>query len=565
MKVRKPGRPLTACPHLQSQPCDCPKSKGCGCSNSITVAFPKRQGCGDCKTGPKTIVKTEGKSSGPAIPDVPAATAGTFRVAKKPASLTAGVPKPRPQSYDETYFNAIGIGFDSCNIIQNGYPATPATANGMGMNGMAPLQAPVHIAPALPNLYSQNSHPMPLPFFNTGMMPNAQTPRTSISDGAGLPFATADSEVAGFSLSNGSYMNGNSNYMPNGPYVANGHPPQPILTSPYPTAMSTPQSYSSSVNGTTPAKSCCSSKKSTNSSPDDLGMNPMSQVPLQQPYNAPTFSNGNGNIYSAAGLQPTYTYANSFAVSPQQMPIGQWSQNFGMNYSPQQPLQQLQASNGMFPVPASVLNGNYEMQCNCGSDCECFGCQVHPQNATTLAEVRNLHNQMSHAPSSRNSATASPITPMQPQDSFYMAQNQSQPQIFQRHLLQDFYDKDPLVTATTTAIKSETPESSNSRRESLQLSLNGSPYDSMGETQPVFDDSNYFMVQYDMEGGCGGDLEGCQCGDDCQCIGCAIHQEEQERRQFEPEQEQQQESGVVKAESGMVTPQDIGVKKSCCG
>lgn len=568
MKVRKPGRPLTACPHLQSQQCDCPKNKGCGCSNSITVAFPKRQGCGDCKTGPKTIVKTEGRPSGPAISDVPAITAGTFKIVKKSAPLAAGVSRPRPQSYDETYFNAIGL--NSCNIIQNGSPTTPASANGMGMNGMAPPQAPVQIAPALPNLYAQNTPPMPMPFY-AGMLSNGQRPRNSISNGAGMPFAAADSEAAGFSLSNSSYMNGTSDYMSNGIYMANGHPPQPILTSPYPiSTMSTPQSYSSSLNGTTPAttvKSCCSSKKSTNSSPDNLDMTSMSQIPLQQPYNAPSFSNGNGPIYSAAGMQPAYAYTANFADPSQQMQNGQWSQNFGMSYSPQQPLQQLQSSNRMFQLPTSALDGTHEMQCACGPDCECFGCQVHPQNATTLAYVRNLHNQMSHAPSSREST--SPITPMQQsQDLFYMAQNQSQPQIFQPHLLQNFYnsslDKDPLVTATTMAMKSETPESANSRRESPQLSLNGSPYGGMAETQQVFDDSNYFMVEYPIEGGCGGDLEGCQCGDDCQCVGCTIHQAVQERRQSEQEQEQH-EIGVVKAEDGMIMPGNVEVKNSCCG
>lgn len=152
---------------------------------------------------------------------------------------------------------------------------------------------------------------------------------------------------------------------------------------------------------------------------------------------------------------------------------------------------------------------------------------------------------------------------MQNQDPFYTLQNQPQPeaQIFQSHLLVNFYDsnldKDPLVT--TTAMKSETPDSL-SRIESPQLSLNGSPFDSMGESQQQeLDPNNFFIVDYQIDGECSGDVSGCQCGDDCQCLGCTIHQAEQERRQLE------QESRMTKIGDGTVTSKEEPVRNSCCG
>ena len=154
----------------------------------------------------------------------------------------------------------------------------------------------------------------------------------------------------------------------------------------------------------------------------------------------------------------------------------------------------------------------------------------------------------------------SPITPGQHQDPFYNAQTQPQSQIPQQHLLQNYYDfsldKDPLVTSM--ALKCETPDSL-SRTESPQLSLNGSPFDPMGESQQQeLDPSNYFMVDYHLGGGCEGDGDGCQCGDDCQCFGCTIHKPQQDQRLLDSE-------NGLRIPDGTKTPEEPVVKKSCCG
>lgn len=64
------------------------------------------------------------------------------------------------------------------------------------------------------------------------------------------------------------------------------------------------------------------------------------------------------------------------------------------------------------------------------------------------------------------------------------------------------------------------------------MSLNGSPFVS-GENQQELDPKNFFFVDYELPSGCGGDEQACECGDDCQCIGCFIHKPEQQRRAME--------------------------------
>lgn len=529
------------------------------------------------------MVKTEVKTPGPAIPDVPAATAGTFKV-KKSTHLGPQITRARPQSYDGTFFD--GIDMSTVNIIGNVQSPPMPNGNGLSMNGMAPPQMPVHIAPAIPNTYMQDT--TQLAIYAASMM-NGPTPRTSIANGAGMPFS-ADNEVAGFSLSNGSMMTGNTNYMPNGTFMMNGHMQQPILASPY--TMSPAESPS--TNGATPAttvKSCCSSKKpspSIVSSPIDFATH-SPQASMQQSYSMSTYNTDNNSLFNNAGMQSaTPSYANSFAPEQQQMQMqnGAWTPNFDMNnYQPQSnPLMHNCPSN--FNLPDSAMSSNLAIACGCGTDCECFGCMTHPQNASTFDYIIDLNNQMYMEPQ-RKSVSVSPITPMQ-QDLFYTLSNQPQAQMFPSHLLQNAYENnldnnlDNGKRISTTTVKTETPPSL-SRTESPQMSLNGSPFVS-GEKQQELDPENFFFVDYELPSGCGGDEQACECGDDCQCIGCFIHKPEQQRRAMEGETDAgvQTLAQAVELGAGVKIEPQVGdadksllltngtleerpVKGSCCG
>lgn len=472
----------------------------------------------------------------------------------------------------------------SVNIIGNVQSPPMPNDNGLSMNRMAPPHMPVHIAPAIPNTYMQDT--TQLAFYAASMM-NGQTPRTSIANGAGLPFS-ADNEVAGFSLSNGSMMNGNTNYMPNETFMMNGHMQQPILASPY--TMSPAES--SSTNGATPAttvKSCCSSKKPSPSiAPSTIDFATHSpQASMQQPYSMPTYSTDNNSLFNNAGMQSaTPSYVNSFAPEQQQMQNGAWTPNFNMkNYQRQSnPLMHNCPSN--FSLPDSTMSSNLAIVCGCGTDCECFGCMTHPQNASTLDYIKDLNNQMYMEPQ-RKSVSVSPITPMQ-QDLFYTLSNQPQAQMFPSHLLQNAYENnldnnlDNGKRISTTTVKTETPPSL-SRTESPQMSLNGSPFVS-GEKQQELDPENFFFVNYELPSGCGGDEQACECGDDCQCIGCFIHKPEQQRRAMEGETDAgvQTLAQAVELGAGVKVEPEIGdadkslilangtleerpVKGSCCG
>ena len=101
--VRKPGRPLSACPHPRDHPCSC---------GSVTAAIPRKQAC-HCGTS------TPPMSAGQATPqhsheggtDAPSPTRPTFKVQKN-------TPRPqsrRNQSFDPANFERLDM--NSINIV----------------------------------------------------------------------------------------------------------------------------------------------------------------------------------------------------------------------------------------------------------------------------------------------------------------------------------------------------------------------------------------------------------------------------------------------------------------
>src|SRR5580700_10735182 len=116
--VKKPGRPLSVCPHIQGQ--------GCSCS-SITAAIPRKQKC-HCGTVAGTPSGVQQPLT--SIPDQPSPTKIAFRVQKPPSR-----PGSRKQSYDHSNFDRIDIGsvniipFQATNLSQN---VARATHNGNG-------------------------------------------------------------------------------------------------------------------------------------------------------------------------------------------------------------------------------------------------------------------------------------------------------------------------------------------------------------------------------------------------------------------------------------------------
>ncbi|EQB48117.1 copper fist DNA binding domain-containing protein [Colletotrichum gloeosporioides Cg-14] len=131
--VRKPGRPLSTCPH--------PPARGCGCG-SVTAAIPRKQkcGCGSSTAGTPTessatssVVKAESPASDAPPMSPTKAPAASFRV-QKPAAKAAS----RKQSFDPANLERMDAAH--VNILP---PYDMAQANALPhANGMAGMQAP---------------------------------------------------------------------------------------------------------------------------------------------------------------------------------------------------------------------------------------------------------------------------------------------------------------------------------------------------------------------------------------------------------------------------------------
>src|SRR6187402_672967 len=122
--VRKPGRPLSACPH--------PRDQSCGCG-SVTAAIPRRQTChcGGGTDSPQVVPEAVLKDVNPARTEAPSPTRVTFKVQKGSSRPQSS----RKQSFDPT--NIERMDMNSVNIVPfeqrpQGMPNFP---NGYTMNG----------------------------------------------------------------------------------------------------------------------------------------------------------------------------------------------------------------------------------------------------------------------------------------------------------------------------------------------------------------------------------------------------------------------------------------------
>lgn len=113
--VRKPGRPLTSCPHAQSQPCNC---------GHITAAIPKKQTCRCPDDGPEPVgARIVG--GGQHTIDLPTSpTVPSYRVQK----ASSRPPSSRKSStFDASAF--VRMGMENVNFRDNTRQSTPVTAN----------------------------------------------------------------------------------------------------------------------------------------------------------------------------------------------------------------------------------------------------------------------------------------------------------------------------------------------------------------------------------------------------------------------------------------------------
>lgn len=461
--VRKPGRPLSACPHPQDQ--------ACGCS-SVTAAIPRKQAC-HCSS---SVVPCS---------DLPSPTKVTFKIDKR----ASRPPSSRKPSYDAlglermdpSQINIHGVGRGPMPYL-NGYAVT---VPGPQMMGFAPSFPQHH--------YGIPLQPPPQALFNgtngymnrgihNGLEHVMESPMATP-----VPFSSGDSGKctnesscmeAGISEATGEpkASTGGSCCAPkqNGTTKQNGHSHTSSTSS-----ISEPRELAPKV------ASCCSGKANRQTpKPEPMSTQSTPQMSHQMlPQNGMHFS------------QPTvFTYPATYGSFQNPLHPTAWRQSVQTNNYTQAPFPP-----GQLPFD-TPLGPNLDTvhTCACGDGCQCVGCAAHPYNDATQDYVRSAYNLSmehpnepytnGHHPTNGNgsvnghgSVNGNGITASQP----------------------------PTADQATSPT-AHTPSSATSAN---------------GEEQN-YSAADFFFVSYPFSGdGCGGDTQSCPCGDDCECLGCTIHRQ----------------------------------------
>ncbi len=497
--VRKPGRPLSVCPH--------PPQQSCGCG-SVTAAIPRKQAC-HCGSASHTqspasnlvpgLAKSTGSPVGEAAqmpPEAPSPTKVAFKVQK------SSRPSSRKQSFDPAnlermnmnQFNMLPYEQRSQNIpgsMPNGYIIagppqaygfTSQYANIQPQYGHMPLE--IH---ADPNGMNGNGiHTHSINGYTNGLNGNSGLEHVIES-----PLATPTTHA---SRDSGKFINGGSYVSPETPAnVIDGE----IQTLTNGGSCCAPKQTNHSHNSSTssisvserPIKgSCCSSKSDPEfkqkSSSEGGSAHVTPPIPPEMlPQNGINGISFNAALYPQYGPQHTvFTYPATYGSFQNPLQPSAWRESLrSNNYSQALP-------SGPQPFNAPVIPETLDTvhRCTCGDGCQCIGCLAHPYNDATQEYVE--------------SAWALMKVERQTSDQYDNHQPPSKGTISTQPPLVDH------VTSPTA----QTPSSSTSGNDEEQnLSA-----------------ADFFFVNYPfMSDGCGGDKQSCPCGDDCQCLGCTIHRQ----------------------------------------
>ena len=173
------------------------------------------------------------------------------------------------------------------------------------------------------------------------------------------------------------------------------------------------------------------------------------------------------------------------------------------------------AAQGGMPAPYAIPNAvpyqaqgtphsaaGTSHQCTCGETRQCVGCAAHPYNDATQSYVRSAWQSMMDDPQNPQTnghgdhghthvnGHGSNETPVQ----------------------NDSYNSDAIpVVGSAEGTRSPTAPETPSEAAS-----------GMSEEQAL-SASDFFFVSYPFGDSCAGEMSSCPCGEDCQCLGCVIH------------------------------------------
>lgn len=500
--VRKPGRPLSSCPHPSSRPCSCA---------AVTAAIPRKQKCG---CGTSDAASSESKLEKDALtslttPPSPSkfGSAG-FRVQKQ--GVKAG--PTRKQSVDIAGLQRMDA--NQLNILPpyngvNPQQMSASTGSSTPMSEMS-LYGSMSMTPS-ENSFGTEAGMFPV--FPYAMGPPMMAPgisRIPVNGQNGiLTNGSVKSETATPKSCCGG-ANGTTSHNEASPVAT-------PATAPAPAPAPTPAPV---VNGVSEpeAKSCCSSKPSSiaqEKKPVGIMLPPGIPFPangvMMQPFQHP--------MAMANGMYPFYAQPNIFNYPP----------NYGSYMQPLQPEQwrQLMAAmsfsqpggNQAFgmagPVPMQqpppTPNGSSwtSHECTCGDTCQCVGCAAHPYNEATQNYVRSAWSSMMDEAHKSHAHTNSNGPHM----------NGHANGVNGAHATNEEVEE----SANGTANGTTTPINNGDGTWSPVAPQTPSEAASGASEEQALSASDFFFVSYPFGDTCAGETSSCLCGDDCQCIGCTIH------------------------------------------
>lgn len=475
--VRKPGRPLSACPH--------PASGSCACA-AVTAAIPRKQkcSCGTSNDTPTDLKAEQDPASPETTPQSPSKASSTnssYRVQKPAAKGASRKQSIGAAGLERMDANQLNIMPSYDDIQQKPFP----TANGhMPSDAGIPPYAPIGMAPADGTF---NPQPMMYPMFHpavSGPMVNPQAPKPNVNGHAA-------------STTNGSAE-------PNAPSSGGCCGGKAAASTPSPEQTSTTPAISNGTTEKVTPKSCCApvpDSPEIKSQPELMpapGMPPQSNGVMMAPFQTPVaMPNG---MYSYFPQPTVFTYPPQYGSYLQPLQPEQWRHvmtalSFGqaIPYGMPGPM--------TFPVPSAPSTQNTDAgtshQCSCGNSCQCVGCAAHPYNEATQDYVRSAWKTMA----------------------------EEQTHTKGNHSIVKGKEEDATpVNGTSISNGGNTP-SVNQADDAMSATAPQTPSDAASGTteEEILSANDFFFVSYPFGDACAGETTSCPCGDDCQCIGCAIH------------------------------------------
>lgn len=514
--VRKPGRPLSSCPHPTSKPCTC---------GTVTAAIPRKQKCGCGTSNSTSQTKTEPEDTSPQsiTSDEPrSSTTSSFRVQKSRSGSN------RKMSIDLASLERM----DSSQLnIMSSYNTMPAVSMGMS-NGHSPAMNGMGHYPVIGMASPDNAftpQPMMFPMFHQHMpspMVGGATPRPT-SNGHSTP-TTENSPTLSAQPAKGSCCGGS------GVEKNNGDVAKPVVSSSH----STPNPSKPRANGDKAMGSCCSSKSFSNDPKTPSGcLTPPEPFPqtsgmMMPPYPHPiALPNGMYGLFP----QPTlFTYPPQYGTFMQPLQPEQWRQVMASLAFGQMAQPQGFDMGGAIPgaVPFNPANTQPKSigtshRCTCGDGCQCVGCAAHPYNEATQNYVRSAWSSMMEdangVSSNVNGNANGNVNLLNGNHSHshahhsangnHVSMNGQHNGLHDDHVspaeqsLGDTNGVTVVAQPEGTTTGPQTPSDAPS---------------SLAEEQTL-SASDFFFVTYPFGDSCAGETASCPCGDDCQCIGCVIH------------------------------------------